>query len=105
MRHGLFILVGLFCALCAVGIPMQVWQKFAVPLFLFSLLLLLIVLIPGIGREVNGARRWLPLGPLNFQPSEPMKVAVLLFAADYTVRKQEHMQNLDRKSTRLNSSH
>src|SRR3546814_14681691 len=51
MRHGLFILVGLFCALCAVGIPMQVWQKFAVPLFLFSLLLLLIVLIPGIGRD------------------------------------------------------
>ncbi|MGB6106152.1 MAG: putative lipid II flippase FtsW [Pusillimonas sp.] len=93
VRHGLFILVGLLSALFAASIPMKVWQKFAVPLFLLCLLLLVIVLVPGVGREVNGARRWLPLGPVNFQPSELMKVAVLLYAADYTVRKQEHMQN------------
>lgn len=96
IRHGLFIVIGLFAALFAISIPMKVWQKSAVPLFLLCLLLLLIVLVPGIGREVNGARRWLPLGPINFQPSELMKVAVLLFAADYTVRKQEHMQNFVR---------
>src|SRR5690606_34165982 len=78
------------------ALPIWVWQKSAVPLFLLCLLLLLIVLIPGVGREVNGARRWLPLGPINFQPSELMKVAVLLYAADYTVRKQEHMQNFVR---------
>ncbi len=61
-----------------------------------ALVLLLVVLVPGIGREVNGAQRWLPFGPINFQPSELMKLAVLLYAADYTVRKQEHMQNFVR---------
>jgi len=52
------------------------------------------VLIPGIGREVNGASRWLPLGPINFQPSELMKFAVVLFAASYTVRKQDWMHDI-----------
>ncbi|NLC35777.1 MAG: putative lipid II flippase FtsW [Alcaligenaceae bacterium] len=92
-RHGVFILLGTVAALITFTIPMQVWERFAVPLFLLCLLLLVIVLIPGVGREVNGARRWLPLGIVNFQPSELMKVAVVLFAADYTVRKQQHMHN------------
>ncbi|MFT0851953.1 putative lipid II flippase FtsW [Achromobacter sp. F4_2707] len=92
-RHGIFILLGTVAALIAFTVPMHVWERFAVPLFLLCLLLLMIVLIPGVGREVNGARRWLPLGIVNFQPSELMKVAVVLFAADYTVRKQQHMHN------------
>lgn len=96
IRHGIFIVVGVLAALFAGSIPMKVWQKAAIPLFLLCLLLLLVVLVPGIGREVNGARRWLPLGPINFQPSELMKVGVLLYAADYTVRKQQHMQNFVR---------
>lgn len=92
MRHGVFIVLGVLAALCAASIPMKVWQKAAIPLFVLCLLLLILVLVPGIGREVNGARRWLPLGPVNFQPSELMKVAMVLYAADYTVRKQEYMQ-------------
>jgi len=52
------------------------------------------VLIPGIGREVNGARRWIPLGPVTFQPSEVMKLLVVLYAADYTVRKAAFMDDL-----------
>jgi len=92
-RHAVFIVVGVLAGLFAASIPMRVWQKMAVPLFLFALAMLVVVLIPGVGREVNGARRWLPLGPINFQPSEWMKVAVLLYAADYVVRKQAHMQN------------
>lgn len=91
-RHAAFIIVGVLAALVTASIPMRVWQKISAPLFAFSLLLLVLVVIPGIGHEVNGARRWLPLGPLNFQPSELMKVAVLLYAADYAVRKQAHMQ-------------
>ena len=50
-------------------------------------MLLVLVLIPGIGREVNGARRWISLGVVNVQPSELMKLFVVLYAADYTVRK------------------
>jgi len=96
IRHGAFVVLGMLALGVALSIPMRVWQKAALPLFLLCMLLLVIVLVPGIGREVNGARRWLPLGVLNFQPSELMKVAMLLFAAEYTVRKQEHMQNFVR---------
>ncbi|MDX3896015.1 putative lipid II flippase FtsW [Pusillimonas sp.] len=96
VRHGAFVSLGLLALGVALSIPMRVWQKAALPLFLLCMLLLIVVLVPGIGREVNGARRWLPLGFINFQPSELMKVAILLFAAEYTVRKQEHMHNFVR---------
>ncbi len=91
-RHAVFILVGVLAALFTASVPLRVWQKLALPLFALTLLMLVLVLVPGIGREVNGARRWLPLGPVNFQPSELMKVAVLLYAADYVMRKQAHLQ-------------
>jgi len=94
LRHGLYVLLGL-CALAAtLTISMQTWHKLAVPLFLLSTLLLILVLIPGIGFEANGARRWLRLGGISFQPSELMKIAVLLFAATYTAGKQAHLQNV-----------
>lgn len=91
IRHAIFIMVGLVGALVVAGISLETWRRMAIPLFVLCLLLLLLVLVPGIGREVNGARRWLPLGLINFQPSELMKLAILLYAADYTVRKQEFM--------------
>lgn len=96
IRHGIFLSLGLAAALMAFSVPMDVWQRLSIPLFLISLLLLVIVLVPGIGREVNGARRWLPLGIVNFQPSELMKLCMVLFAADYVVRKREHMQSFVR---------
>lgn len=96
IRHSLFLLVGLLAMGFVLNIPMAIWQKLAIPLFVLGLILLLLVLIPGIGREVNGARRWIALGPLNLQPSEMMKIAVLLYAADYVVRKQDYMQTFVR---------
>jgi cell division protein FtsW len=96
IRHGAFMAVGLVAALIAINIPMAVWERFAVPLFLVALLMLMVVLVPGLGREVNGARRWLPMGVVNFQPSELMKLAVLLFAASYTVRKRNQMHSFFR---------
>ncbi len=88
LRHGLFIFVGLVAAVVAFQIPLQSWQNMSGYLFLFGVLLLLLVLVPGIGREVNGSRRWLSLFVINLQPSELMKLFAVLYAADYTVRKR-----------------
>ncbi|MDR1890350.1 MAG: putative lipid II flippase FtsW [Zoogloeaceae bacterium] len=96
VRHGLYLAIGLVCGAAAFQVRMENWQKFAPWLFMFSVFLLMIVLIPGIGREVNGARRWLSLGVVNLQPSELMKLFVVLYAADYTVRKMNFMHNLQR---------
>ena len=89
VRHGIFILVGLVAGLIVFQVPIQIWERYAPWLFAFSLVLLVVVLIPFFGREVNGARRWISLGVVNFQPSELAKLAVLLYAADYMVRKME----------------
>ena len=89
LRHAMGIGMGFVAALLAFQIPMQVWEKVARRLFVLSLVLLVAVLIPGIGSVVNGARRWLSLGIMNFQPSELAKLAVLIYAADYMVRKME----------------
>ncbi len=89
VRHVLFIAVALVFGLLAFQVPMRTWERFAPWLFVLSLVMLILVLIPGIGKVVYGARRWISLGPLSFQPSELAKFAVLLYAADYMVRKME----------------
>ena len=96
MRHALFMCVGIFGGLLAFQFPMASWQRAAPGLFVAGVLLLVLVLIPGIGREVNGAQRWLSLGPLNLQPSELMKIFAALYAADYTVRKLDAMSSFKR---------
>jgi len=94
VRHGVFLCVALVAAAFAFQVPVKVWQELAPWLFLSGAVLLAVVLIPGIGRDVNGARRWLPLGVANLQPSELMKMFAVLYAADYTVRKMGHMHDL-----------
>jgi cell division protein FtsW len=89
LRHVAAIGVGLVAASLAYQVPMDTWDKWAPWLFIASLVLLIVVLIPGIGKEVNGARRWIALGFMNFQPSELAKLGVLLYAANYMVRKME----------------
>lgn len=93
-RHAIFVAVSVVAALVAFQIPVRIWQQFALYLFGIGLVLLVLVLIPGIGREVNGARRWIPLVFFNLQPSELMKVFAVLYAADYTVRKAAFMHSL-----------
>lgn len=87
VRHGVFILTGMVAGIVAFQIPTQIWQKYSPYLFLIGVVLLILVLIPGIGRAVNGSRRWLPLLIVNLQPSELMKLFAVLYAADYAVRK------------------
>ena len=87
IRHTVFMCIGSVAAIVAFQVPLRAWQQVAPYLFMIGVALLVIVLIPHVGREVNGARRWLPLGPINLQPSELMKFFAVLYAADYTVRK------------------
>jgi cell division protein FtsW len=75
-------------------VPLRVWQQLAPWLFLLGVALLVLLLVPGFGREVNGARRWLSLGFASAQPSEFIKLFVVLYAADYTVRKLALMRSL-----------
>ena len=82
LRHALFLGGALATALVVFLLPVRFWQKAAPLGFLACLLLLVLVLVPGIGREVNGARRWLDLGAFTLQPSELAKLAVVLYAAD-----------------------
>ena len=96
MRHALFMCVGIFGGLIAFQFPMASWQRAAPGLFVAGVLLLILVLVPGVGREVNGAQRWLSLGPINLQPSELMKIFAALYAADYTVRKLDAMSSFKR---------
>ena len=93
VRHLISLGIATFVGFWVFKIPVKAWDKLAPYLFVFTILLLIAVLIPGIGKGVNGARRWIPLGPMNFQPSELMKFAVIIFAASYTVQRQEHLQS------------
>lgn len=92
-RQSVFMVFGLFLALMVWLTPLSLVQRLTLPLFGFTVVLLVLVFIPGIGHEANGANRWINLGPVNFQPSELMKVVAVLFAADYAVRKQQHMDS------------
>lgn len=88
-RHVMWLAVAFIAALVAFQVPVAQWEKSARWLFVVSLVLLTVVLIPHVGKVVYGARRWIALGPIGFQPSELAKFAVLLYAADYMVRKME----------------
>jgi cell division protein FtsW len=87
VRHALFVAAGLAAASIAFQVPMRAWRALAPWLFAIGFVLLVLVLVPGIGKAVNGSRRWLSLYVINLQPSEFMKLAVVLYTASYAVRK------------------
>lgn len=91
VRHVLAITTAFLVALFAFQIPVNSWQRLAPWGLLATFVLLMVVLVPGVGKGVNGAQRWISLGVLNLQPSELMKLACVLYAADFTVRKQAYM--------------
>lgn len=91
-RHLMHVTVGLLVAGLATRLPLQNWDRTSVVLLALSLLTLLLVLFPGIGREVNGSVRWLGLGGVSVQPSELLKLLMVLYVAGYLVRRREEVQ-------------
>ena len=87
-RQLLSAVLGLFCAAALLAVPMSLWERASPLLLAGAFALLLLVLLPGIGHDVNGSRRWLRLGVFNFQPSELARVALLAYVAAYAVRRQ-----------------
>ena len=86
------VLLGVLLAVVAMSIPSSVWERMSMPLLMVGFLFLVIVLLPGLGHEVNGSRRWLRAGFMNFQASELARVLLLTYLASYVVRKQVELK-------------
>ena len=91
-RHLLYLGIGVTLGVAAYFIPVTVWRQTSPWLLLLALGLLVVVLMPGVGRIVNGSQRWIPLGPLTFQPSEFAKFAMVMWLAGYMVRHGEELR-------------
>jgi cell division protein FtsW len=97
MKQAIFIVIGGIAALAAFRIPIAKWQRWSPYLFIAAVVLLIAVLVPGLGPRINGAKRWISLSGVSLgQPSEVMKLMVVLYAADYTVRKQALMHRFSK---------
>ncbi len=92
-RQLVFVVMGVFAALCVFKIRLVQWEKSGVALLLFALFLLVLVLIPGVGKTVNGSTRWLPLGLINLQVSELVKLFLVIYVAGYLVRHGDAVRN------------
>jgi cell division protein FtsW len=91
-RQLMFVGLGLVAATIAIAIPTTVWEKYSMVLLGVGIVLLLVVLVPGIGHEVNGSRRWVRLGFMNFQVSELARVLLLTYVASYAVRRADELR-------------
>ena len=91
-RQFTYGVVGVLLAWFVSRIPSALWDRYSLPLLMFGLSLLLLVKIPGIGATVNGAERWVRIGPLNFQVSELARVLVLNWVCSYSVRKRAALE-------------
>lgn len=89
IRQGIYIILGVSVGFVTIRVPMQVWQRISGPLLLICLIMLVAVLIPGLGKMVNGSRRWLNLGFMSVQVSELAKLVMILYVAGYLVRQSK----------------
>ena len=92
VRHLVYIMLALIAGGVTLFVPMSTWQRYSGWLLALAFILLVLVLIPGIGREVNGSKRWLGAGIFNIQPSELAKLFMVVFIAGYLVRRKEQVQ-------------
>jgi len=102
LRQSAYIVVGLFCAYTVWRIPMSAWNKAGPYLLVIAYVLLLAVLIHGVGRAVNGSRRWIPMGLFNLQVSEPAKLFAFIYIAGYLVRRGDEVARQDYRLCQTN---
>lgn len=89
-RHAIFLGVALIAAIIVLQVPMKLWMKYSSLLLGIAIFMLIVVLIGG--KSVNGASRWIPLGPFNLQPAEVAKLSLFIFMSSYLVRKQDEVR-------------
>ncbi len=89
IRQACYLTAGLVAALIVIRTDSSFWERVSVPMLMICLLMLLVVLIPGIGRSVNGSRRWLSVGPIGIQVSEMAKLTMIFYLSGYLVRQQK----------------
>ncbi len=92
IRHTMYLFIALGAAAVMLSVPVQVWQRLDVVFLGIAMALLVLVLVPGIGREVNGSTRWISLGPFSLQGSEFVKLFVAFYIAGYLVRRKEEIE-------------
>ncbi|WP_188109571.1 putative lipid II flippase FtsW [Pseudohalioglobus sediminis] len=92
-RHLIYMLIAGIGAVVVYRMPLRFWEDTGWIWLFLALGLLILVLVPGIGREVNGSQRWLPLGPFTLQPSEFAKMAMIIYLAGYMVRREHEVRN------------
>ncbi len=92
-RQLVYVLAGLVAAAIGLAVPTRTWDRYSMFLMAGALVLLLLVLVPGIGYSVNGARRWVRLGLMNFQVSEIARVMLLTYVASYAVRRADELRS------------
>jgi cell division protein FtsW len=91
-RQLVFVALGLVAAIVGVGVPTQFWEKQSIWLLAGAFVLLILVLTPGLGHEVNGSTRWIRLGVMNFQVSELARVMLLTWIASFAVRRADELR-------------
>ncbi|MBT4161483.1 MAG: putative lipid II flippase FtsW [Gammaproteobacteria bacterium] len=91
-RHATYLLISAVAAVAAISVPIALWQKYDAALLFVSFGLLILVLIPGVGKEVNGATRWIAFGPFSLQGSEFVKLFVMIYMAGYLVRRKDEIE-------------
>ncbi len=92
-RHLIYLALAISAAIVVYRVPLEFWEETGWVWLFIALTLLILVLIPGVGREVNGSQRWLPLGPFTLQPSEFAKLAMVVYLAGYMVRREHEVRN------------
>ncbi|MBP6917909.1 MAG: putative lipid II flippase FtsW [Legionellaceae bacterium] len=92
LRQAIYLFVGFVLAVVVMRIDSSLWERYSVPLLFVCLIMLVLVLVPGIGRVVNGSRRWLSLGPIGVQVSELAKITMIIYVSGYLVRQEEQVK-------------